>query len=385
MHLTGVDMRPESAGRFLCDGFALVPAGADPGYLDRLLEVVERERIDVVFPQSSAEVGPISAGLERFGVPVLVAPAEAVRRASDKAETSRLADELGIPQPRTIEARDAAAFTAAAAELGYPDADVCMKPLEGKGTRGFRVLSAGIDRRHQLLNARPGELLPLSLEEAVEILDGGEGFPAMLVMELVEGDELAVDALCASGRTLVASAKTREAFRAGLAMEFRIIDRPDLLGYSRALVEAIGLDHLVNVQFLGDRLLEINPRISTLIYQPDLNLPWLAVRRALGELTDDEVAAARPADADRPPGHALLRADRVRGPGHHGIGSATRPALIRTPSARSRSRCSRSHPGTRPPDALTTRCAGRAPSLRDMMPPTARAAPGRPAHSAIRP
>jgi hypothetical protein len=169
-----------------------------------------------------------------------------------------------------------------------------MKPLEGKGTRGFRVLSAGIDRRHQLLNGRPGELLPLSVEEAVEILDGGEGFPTMLVMELVEGDELAVDALCASGRTLVASAKTREAFRAGLAMEFRIIDRPDLLGYSRALVEAIGLDHLVNVQFLGDRLLEINPRISTLIYQPDLNLPWLAVKRALGELTDDEVAAYDP-------------------------------------------------------------------------------------------
>ena len=97
VHLTGVDMRPESAGRFLCDGFALVPAGADPEYLDRLLEVVERERIDVVFPQSSAEVGPISAGLERFGVPVLVAPAEAVRRASDKAETSRLADDWASP------------------------------------------------------------------------------------------------------------------------------------------------------------------------------------------------------------------------------------------------------------------------------------------------
>ena len=121
------------------------------------------------------------------------------------------------------------------------------------------------------------------------------GFEAdALVMELVEGEELAVDALCRDGRTLIASAKTREAFRAGLAMEFRIIDRPDLLGYSRALVEAIGLDHLVNVQFLGDRLLEINPRISTLIYQPDLNLPWLAVKRALGELTDDEVAAHDP-------------------------------------------------------------------------------------------
>jgi hypothetical protein len=47
----------------------------------------------------------------------------------------------------------------------------------------------------------------------------------------------------------------------------------------------------VNVQFLGDRLLEINPRISTLVYQPDLNLPWLAVRLALGEIDADAAAA----------------------------------------------------------------------------------------------
>jgi hypothetical protein len=74
-------------------------------------------------------------------------------------------------------------------------------------------------------------------------------------------------------------------------MEFRIIDRPDLLAHSRALVEALELDWIVNVQFLGDRLLEINPRISTLIYQPDLNLPWLAVKLALGELDEAAVAA----------------------------------------------------------------------------------------------
>jgi len=47
------------------------------------------------------------------------------------------------------------------------------------------------------------------------------------------------------------------------------------------------------VQFIGDRLLEINPRISTVIYQEDLNLPYLAVRHALGEISRDELAALR--------------------------------------------------------------------------------------------
>ena len=218
LRLVGVDMRDESAGRFLCDRFRRVPAGSHPGYLEALLEVAEQEHVDVVFPQSSAEVGAISAGAERFAVPVLVSRPDAIERASAKSETVRLAERLGIPQPRTIAAADADGFRTAAAELGYPHRDVCMKPLEAKGSRGFRVLSAGADRREQLLGARPGTLLPLSLTDAVEILDGGEGFPELLVMELVEGEELAVDALCRDGRTLIASAKTREAFRAGLAM-----------------------------------------------------------------------------------------------------------------------------------------------------------------------
>ena len=29
------------------------------------------------------------------------------------------------------------------------------------------------------------------------------------------------------------------------------------------------------------------PRISTIVYQADLNLPYLGVKRALGELSDD--------------------------------------------------------------------------------------------------
>src|SRR4029078_13485372 len=73
LRLVGVDMRDEAAGRFLCDRFRRVPQGSRPGYLEALLEVAEQERVDVVFPQSSAEVGAISAGAERFAVPVLVA------------------------------------------------------------------------------------------------------------------------------------------------------------------------------------------------------------------------------------------------------------------------------------------------------------------------
>ena len=47
------------------------------------------------------------------------------------------------------------------------------------------------------------------------------------------------------------------------------------------------------MQFIGDRLLEINPRISTVMYQEDLNLPYLAVRHALGEISREELASTQ--------------------------------------------------------------------------------------------
>ena len=51
-------------------------------------------------------------------------------------------------------------------------------------------------------------------------------------------------------------------------------------------------------------MIEINPRISTIVYQEDLNLPWLGVKHALGELSDQDAGAAA---ARVRPGRVALR------------------------------------------------------------------------------
>ena len=156
-------------------------------------------------------------------------------------------------------------------------------------------------------------------------------------MELITGQEQATDAICRDGRTLVISAKTREAIRAGLAMEFELIDRPDLLASSRKMIEALELDHLVNLGFIGEYLLEVNARISTVVYQPDLNMSWLTVKLAMGMITEDELLELQPrveigrrvtryydqleyldhdrdSGRDRPPRDPLLRPARIPRP-----------------------------------------------------------------------
>jgi len=58
-------------------------------------------------------------------------------------------------------------------------------------------------------------------------------------------------------------------------------------------VREVAIEWFFNIQLVGDRVIEINPRISTVVYQEDLNLPWLGVKRALGEVSDDELEAMR--------------------------------------------------------------------------------------------
>ncbi len=76
-------------------------------------------------------------------------------------------------------------------------------------------------------------------------------------------------------------------------MSFRTVDRPDLVEISREICRRLRLDWFVNIQFKGDKLLEVNPRVSTFVYQEDFNLPYLGIKYALGELSAADVRAVQ--------------------------------------------------------------------------------------------
>ena len=200
----------------------------------------------------------------------------------------------------------AAGVETAARELGYPDRPVCFKPVFSSGSRGFRVLDATVDRSHQLLYERPGAVA-MRLEEALELLpaDGVD----LLVMELATGGERTIDGIGDGRRVVLGHPKTREAMRAGLAMWFETLDDPGLLEIADRIVRELEIEWFFNIQLVGDHVIEVNPRISTVVYQEDLDLPWLGVKRALGEISDDELVALR--SRVRPGRTALRYFDQV--------------------------------------------------------------------------
>jgi carbamoyl-phosphate synthase large subunit len=287
VRLVGTDMSERAVGKHLCDAFHVVPGGADPTFPDAMLQVAQRESVDAILPQSSFDLEGLAEHVDRFPVPVLVSSPDAIHRSNDKAETYAMLHRLGVPAPAFRRVNGAHEVDAAARELGYPDRPVCFKPVFSSGSRGFRILDPTVDRAHQLLNERPGSV-SMRLEEAVELLPD-EGGPDLLVMELATGGERTIDGIGDGREIVLGHAKTREAMRAGLAMYFVTLDDPELMDIGNRLVEELAIEHFFNIQLVGDYVIEINPRISTIVYQEDLNIPYLGVKRALGEISDDEL------------------------------------------------------------------------------------------------
>jgi len=303
VRIVGTDMGDLAIGRHLADAFHRVPAGSDPTFADAMLEVCRTEDVDAVLPQSSFDLLGLAEAKERFdGIGLLVSSPDAIRRSNDKAETYALLDRIGVRGPAWRRVSGGEAVAAAARELGYPTLDVCMKPVFSSGSRGFRVLSASADRHEQLLSNRPGVAETLRLEDLLELL--GDDPTELLVMELATGKERTIDGISVEGRIALGHPKTREAMRAGLAMYFETLDDPGLMDVARTIVAELALDHFFNIQLVGECVIEINPRISTIVYQENLNLPYLGVKHALGEVTADELASLR---ARIRPGRTALR------------------------------------------------------------------------------
>jgi carbamoyl-phosphate synthase large subunit len=310
IRLVGTDMAPQAIGRRFCDTFYVVPPGGDAAFPDAVLELATREHVDAVLPQSSFDLAGLAAVRERFadaGVAILVSPPETIRRSNDKAEAYALLQQIGVPAPAWRRVTGARALAAAAEELGYPDRPVCFKPVFSSGSRGFRVLDATVDRARQLLEERPGNLA-MRLTDVLEVLPE-EGGPELLVMELAQGKERTIDGIANAGTLVLGHPKTREAMRAGLAMYFETLADDGLVELARRIVSALAIDHFFNIQLVGDHVIEINPRISTVVYQEDVNLPYLGVKHALGEISDEQLAAF--ARRIRPTRRALRYFDQV--------------------------------------------------------------------------
>lgn len=300
--ITMADADPEAKGKYLHEHFVQIPPANSPSFIEQLLAICEKSKVQVILPLVTKELLPLALNKELFenkGIKVLVSPASSLEIANDKSKTLQFLEWRGIrvPSYRVVETPEQ--FAAAVLELGYPGNNVCFKPSISNGSRGFRIVSETANELDLLFNYKPSAGY-LNLKEAIRILSTGS-FPELMVMEYLPGDEYSVDCLANNGETIMAIPRLRKKMIQGISVEGEIQKDDQIIDYCHQIIASLRLHGNIGIQVKRSAegiplLLEINPRVQGTISAclgAGVNLPALAIRQELGLSPDTNVKNIR--------------------------------------------------------------------------------------------
>lgn len=136
--IVAADLSELAPALYVADAHYLVPRIDDPSYLDTILSICRKEKIDAVTTLIDPEIALLAQNRERFeqiGVEVLAPYAETAELCFDKFKMSQFLAAHGIPTPDTWGDYASAMTAVAAGELAFP---VFVKPRTGSGSVGAR-------------------------------------------------------------------------------------------------------------------------------------------------------------------------------------------------------------------------------------------------------
>lgn len=133
-------------------------------FIEAILEVCRRERIDTIFPSQDSWVYVLSKNknlLEQHGVLVPVPDYDALIKPLDKYATVRCAEEMGFPTPRTYLPASEADVADIARQLDPP---WVIKPRFTSGGRGMAIVETVDELQRQTRAVRLRHSMPIIQE-----------------------------------------------------------------------------------------------------------------------------------------------------------------------------------------------------------------------------
>ncbi len=204
----GVDARTDATGRYFADAFAQVPDGADPGYVDAIVALIERHGIDIVLPWSDEEALALAAQrprVERAGAILACAPLSTLKVMSDKFETYELLAKAGIGMPAFLKVETQAALADAVARFSRDFGEFAVKPTTARGNRGTIVVRKDVKGAEHYLGSRE---LHMDIDTFQRSHLSQTPLPA-IVMERLMAPAYDIDVLAKDGKVLRAMPRRR--------------------------------------------------------------------------------------------------------------------------------------------------------------------------------
>lgn len=233
----------------------------DPQLVDQIEQACREHGIDVVLPVDYPTVMLLSEHGERIRSSRVAAvpSADTMRLLHNKWSFSRMLDRLGLPQPKTEFAENAAALLNT--KLEFP---IITKPVDRWASVGFEIHHTRAELERRILENKLAAEFPL------------------LVQDFIPGQDMGFAFVARHGQ-LVAHAAFEQPTR-GVRRYFQ---SDELRGYVSTLVRETGyhgvgeVDARYDIERKEHRLLEVNPRFwASLLYasHSGMNFPELLIR-----------------------------------------------------------------------------------------------------------
>ncbi len=271
--ILGVDADPHLApAGYFADKIFKVPLIKEAGYVDTLLEICQRERVNLLIPLFEPEFLLLDERRQEFaakGTFVLLSDRKVIETCKDKLLTYQFFQANGVRMPLSW---------LPGGEPDEPEYPLFVKPRSGMGSAGIQK----IDNNQQLTNylACSGDIL---------------------VQQFIPGTEYTLDVLAdLTGTVLSVVPRQRIEVRSGEVSKSRTVNRGDLIEQCRHIVEQLGAIGPVTVQCIdtGSEVywIEINPRLGggvPLAIEAGVDYPLLLAKMLAGEKVQPQLGRFR--------------------------------------------------------------------------------------------
>lgn len=231
-----------AAGLYASSKSYLIPYASSPDYINALLEICKKEKIDLLFPGLDAELMPLSLNIDAFkavGTTVIVSRSEVIEISDNKQETYDKLIAAGVVVPFTF-----AMENFIPKEKDFP---LIIKQKVG-GARSKNIFVTKTQKEWELAKEKIGD-----------------HFSDYIVMEYIEGDEYTCGSINLDD-TCKGVIVMRRILRDGDTHKCFSVNNPDIEAAVRKVVEAIKPFGACNVQLRMKNnipyIFEINARCS---------------------------------------------------------------------------------------------------------------------------
>lgn len=269
------DMNDLAPAIYEADNYYLVPRIDAPNYIDKLLEICKKEKIDCLFALIDPELSLIAKNKDRFleiGVKPLISNYDAVELAFDKYAMFKYLNSNGYKCAKSY--IDKAEFykDLESGKISFP---VFVKPYKGSASININKAS--------------------SKEEINTLFDV---YDDLLIQEFLDGQEIGADVYVDPISKKVVSIFTKEKLkmRAGETDKARSFKDEKLFDLITDLVEKIGYEYMIDMDIfkVGNDyyISEINPRFGggyPHAYECGINFPRLIINSMNGKKNKNEI------------------------------------------------------------------------------------------------